>query len=132
MTVETRPSTGERVLEFLSVGRGFRLFAQEEGKTTLGDHFVFHDDLQDADGTVVGRDAGLCTLVTENSYQLNVTMELPGGCITAQGFVEDQLGLLAVTGGTGTYRQVRGDVRISQSGDEGLDVTLRISGTLED
>ena len=132
MSVETLPSTDETVLTFLSVGQGFRLFAQEEGKTTLGDRFVFHDDLQDADGAVVGRDAGLCTLVTERSYQLNVTMELPDGCITAQGFVEDQLGLLAVTGGTRNFRRVSGDVRISQSGDEGLDVTLRITGVLDE
>ncbi|MFF8960038.1 hypothetical protein [Streptomyces sp. NPDC014894] len=131
MTVGTQPPTEERVLRFLSVGQGFHLFAQEEGKTTLGDHFVFYDDLVDSDGTVVGRDAGVCTLASDRSYHLNVTMELPGGCVTAQGFVEDQLGLLAVTGGTESYRRVRGDVRISHSGAEGLDVTLRISGVLE-
>ncbi|CAM5443083.1 MULTISPECIES: hypothetical protein [Streptomyces] len=130
MTVGTPPSTEERVLRYLSVGKGFQLFAQEDGKTTLGDHFVFHDDLQDADGTVVGRDAGVCTLASDRSYQLNVTMELPGGCVTAQGFVENELGLLAVTGGTEIYRQVRGDVRIGKSGEEGLDVTLRITGVL--
>ncbi len=78
----------------------------------------------------MGRDAGVCTLASDRSYQLNVTMELPGGCVTAQGFVENELGLLAVTGGTEIYRQVRGDVRIGKSGEEGLDVTLRITGVL--
>ncbi|MEU6021887.1 hypothetical protein [Micromonospora sp. NPDC047134] len=135
MTVDTpeHPTPGtdtEQVLRFLSVGAGFKPFAQQEGETTLGDHFVYHDLLRDMNDNVVGRDAGTCTLVTETSWQVNVTMELPEGCITAQGFVEDQLGLLAITGGTENYRYARGDVRISHSCDEGLDVTLRLSGVL--
>jgi hypothetical protein len=129
-TTEHRTSNAEQVLRFLSVGQGFKLFAQQEGETTLGDHFVYYDVLQDVHDNVVGRDAGICTLVSDRSYQVNVTMELPGGCITAQGFVENELGLLAVTGGTESYRCVRGDVRISKSSEDGLDVTLRLTGVL--
>ena len=123
MTVRT-----EQVLRLLSVGQGFQPFFTQDGEPALGDHFVFHDQLWDMTDRAVGRDAGLCTLVAGRTYLLNVTMELPAGSVTAQGFVEDQLGLLAVTGGTGSYRDARGDVRISQSCDDGLDVTLRLSG----
>jgi hypothetical protein len=118
----------EQILRFLSVGDSFRPFIERDGELTLGDHFVFHDFLHDMTDRVVGRDAGLCTLVAGRTYLLNVTMELPDGCVTAQGFVEDRLGLLAVTGGTDRYRDVCGDVRISRSCEDGLDVTLRLTG----
>lgn len=122
------PDDDEVIIRLLSVGQGFRLFAQQEGESRLGDHFVHHDVLRDGDGKDIGRDAGLCTLVSDTSHQLNVTMELPDGCITAQGFVREEVGLLAVTGGTEAYRNVRGDVLISRRSEEGLDVTLRLSG----
>jgi hypothetical protein len=92
----------------------------DEG-TTLGDRFVFSDDLsRTRGGRVIGTDGGECTVVRideefyEATVQCLVTVSLSGGDITIQGLVaeSEERATLAVTGGTGRYEGAGGRVRV--------------------
>jgi hypothetical protein len=90
-----------------------------------GDRFFFREDLF-RDGERVGRDAGECVIVEtqgENAVANCVaTLELPGGQITVQGLVEfsdpQPPFTIAVTGGTGRYRDADGELTIVEGDDE--------------
>jgi hypothetical protein len=123
-----------------------RLVASEVASTFLdlgdpdfsqGDQFVFTNDLLRR-GTKVGEDGGLCvvTRLTESgaaTFKCVGDNVLPGGQITVQGIVtygpgeevkEDPY-FFAITGGTGKYKNARGQVKIEEtSGDDRI--TLRI------
>lgn len=78
---------------------------------TVGDVLTFANDVYDAKGAnKVGTDQGYCIRVVAGaSYECNWTVFLPGGQITVQGpFYDAKDSTLAVTGGTGRYRNARG------------------------
>jgi hypothetical protein len=87
---------------------------------SLGDEIVFHDQLF-SKGKQVGDTVGSCVIAAitpETVANCNAVFRLPGGNITAQ-FVaipgptpKD----VAVTGGTGTYRNVGGDGTLVEFG----------------
>src|SRR5438045_9698769 len=77
-----------------------------------GDEFIFHDLVFTPDGrTQVGHDGGSCVFfdVAKQEENCTLTYSLPGGEITVQ-FLNSPPAAetIAVTGGTGTYRIVRG------------------------
>jgi allene oxide cyclase-like protein len=88
-----------------------------------GDEFVFHRDLV-KHGQTIGHDGGVCmaTFVPTDAapqYQCSVTLRLPKGQIATQGLLEiadpaSFTGTSAITGGTGAYDNVRGEVSIVQ------------------
>jgi hypothetical protein len=98
----------------------FRLLAettelQFEG-TALGDQIVFTNRLL-KDGTEVGHEGAVCTVtsVERQEMQCIATFSLRGGRITAQALV--RLGdltpyLVAVTGGSGRYKGVEGEIEV--------------------
>ena len=82
------------------------------GAPTLGDQFVFSDNLF-AGGTKVGIDGGACTAVRVQHapavFQCQVTARLHDGDLTAQGFATQQAtNTYAITGGTGRWRNAGG------------------------
>jgi hypothetical protein len=87
-----------------------------------GDEIVFADTLS-RDGKSVGEDGGTCTLthvVSPHVVTFNCidTLSLRGGQITVQGLVtfretEDVPFTVAVTGGTGAYLGVGGDMVVT-------------------
>lgn len=100
------------------------------GTFSLGDRFVFSDDLY-RHGRKVGFDGGECILVRQDpaadgvvatvSFNCVVTLSLPKGQITLQALItnpvveEETSGrpfYVAVTGGTQAYRNVRGDAKL--------------------
>ena len=86
----------------------------------LGDQAVFTNDLS-VNGKPAGTDGGVCTVVRigdpaaqTGTVQCQLTYSLSGGQITAQGLMSLTSGgfigkqTVAITGGTGLYRDARG------------------------
>ena len=76
-----------------------------------GDVLTWANDVFDAkDSAKVGTDQGYCIRVVAGvSFECNWTTFLPGGQITVEGpFYDEKDSTLAITGGTGRYRHVRG------------------------
>jgi allene oxide cyclase len=81
------------------------------GPGGIGDVLTFANDVFDASDTnKVGTDQGYCIRVSSVSYECNWTTLLPKGQITVEGpfFDTKDDNTLAITGGTGRYRHVRG------------------------
>jgi hypothetical protein len=80
-----------------------------------GDVLTFANDVFDAnDSAKVGTDQGYCVQVVANvSYECNWTTFLPGGQITTEGpYHVTSDSTVAITGGTGRYRHVRGEMEL--------------------
>ena len=78
---------------------------------SAGDVLTFANDVFDAaDANKVGTDNGYCIrTVAGTAYECNFTVFLPRGQITVEGpFYDAKDSTLAITGGTGRYRHVRG------------------------
>jgi allene oxide cyclase len=76
-----------------------------------GDLLTFHNPVFNAaDTTQVGRDQGQCIRIAAGrSWECTWTTFLPGGHITVEGpFFDAHDSVVAVTGGTGVYRNARG------------------------
>jgi allene oxide cyclase len=82
---------------------------------SAGDVLTFANDVFDAaDARTVGTDQGYCIrVVAGTSYECNWTTFLPGGQIVVQGpFYDAKDSVLAITGGTGRYRNARGEMEL--------------------
>ena len=76
-----------------------------------GNVLTFANDVFDsADKTKVGSDQGYCIrIVVGKTWECNFTTFLPGGQITVEGPFNDSGNTdMAITGGTGKYRNARG------------------------
>ena len=99
-----------------------------------GDRFVFAGDLFKGDEKV-GDDGGECTIVrlverVAATANCVATLRLPGGQITVQGLVtftdESEPITVAVTGGTGRYREADGEMTIETVSDTEDHFTIRL------
>jgi type II secretory pathway pseudopilin PulG len=80
---------------------------------SAGDILTFGNDVFDsADANKVGTDQGSCVrIVPGESYECMWTTFLPKGQITVEGpFYDRKDSTLAITGGTGRYRNARGQM----------------------
>jgi len=80
-----------------------------------GNILTFANDVFDAnDAAKVGTDQGVCTrVVVGKSWECMWTTFLPRGQITVEGpFYDTADSTLAITGGTGAYRNVRGEMEL--------------------
>ena len=80
-----------------------------------GDVLTFHNPVFNAaDSARVGRDQGYCIRIkAPGSYECNWTTFLENGHITVQGpFFDTRNSVLAITGGTGAYRDARGSMEL--------------------
>ena len=96
----------------------------------LGDEIVFHDQLFTS-GKQVGDDLGSCVIVSPAPELLNsctMVIRLPGGEITAQFATSPGPAPkpLALTGGTGTYRNVGGEGTLVEFGAVNGRLTLHV------
>jgi hypothetical protein len=100
--------------------------------SSQGDEFIFHDLVFTPDGrTQVGYDGGSCVFfdVAKPEENCTVTYSLPGGELTTQ-FLNSPppTKILAVTGGTRTYRNVLGQGKLVESGHETASLTFDLIG----
>ena len=97
-----------------------------------GDEMVLHDLVFTPDGrTQVGYDGGSCVFfdLAKPEENCTVTYSLPGGEITTQ-FLNSPppAKTFAVTGGTGTYRNVRGQGELVELGNETATLSFDLIG----
>ena len=107
---------------------------------TLGDQIAFSDDLiTEPNAEAAGLDAGICTLIRvtdadaqAGTVQCLITYSLKGGQVTTQGLLSLTNGgflgtqVAAITGGTGLYRNARGDSKLEFVRPGELNITLKI------
>ncbi|WP_448627674.1 allene oxide cyclase barrel-like domain-containing protein [Geodermatophilus sp. URMC 64] len=99
---------------------------------SVGDEILFRDQLFQ-NGARVGEEVGSCVLVTVTPdvvADCSAVIRLPDGDITAQ-FANSpgpDPKPLALTGGTGAYRNVGGEGTLVEFGDETGTLTLRVLG----
>jgi len=96
---------------------------------SLGDYIVYHFALADRHGTVVGRLDSYKVLTgtgADIGYLTYVTVTLPGGQITGQNaeLLPNPNAPIAVTGGTGRYLGVGGDM---SGEDDGATAVIRLT-----
>ena len=97
-----------------------------------GDEMVLHDLVFTPDGrTQVGYDGGSCVFfdLAKPEENCTVTYSLPGGEITTQ-FLNSPppAKTFAVTGGTGVYRNVRGQGELVELGNETATLSFDLIG----
>ncbi len=91
---------------------------------SAGDLLTFANEIYDETNTkVVGSDTGWCIrTVAGKSWECFWTLSLEGGQITVEGpFLDAGDSVLAVTGGTGKYAGVRGDMNLHARNPEGTE-----------
>jgi hypothetical protein len=102
---------------------------------SLGDMNVITEDVY-RNGKRVGTSDIQCTMVRVELPKFAVqcfnTTSLPGGQITAQGIVtSDQIEKVpfvqAVTGGTGAYKGVGGELTVDEAGDGPAELTFELT-----
>jgi allene oxide cyclase len=82
---------------------------------SLGDQLAFGNPVYDvANKKQVGRDQGICVrTVVGKSWECFWTVLLPAGQITVEGpYYDTSDSMLAITGGTGAYRDVHGQMKL--------------------
>jgi len=85
------------------------------GTTSVGDRFEFTSNLL-KDGDVIGHQGAACTVLRvkgdSDTFVCDGTYLLPAGTITAQAYRagNQSTNNVAITGGTGIYRDARGEI----------------------
>ena len=102
------------------------------GKDEKGDPLTFVNPVFNAaDAKQVGHDEGSCTRLDPKlgAWECLWTTFLPGGQITVQGpFYDTKNSTLSITGGTGTYRDARGQMKLhALDGGKKYDFIFQIS-----
>jgi allene oxide cyclase len=99
-----------------------------------GNTLTFHNKVYDpADKKQVGTDQGFCMRIvtgSSGSYECFWTTFLAGGQITVEGpFYDKANSILAITGGTGRYRDARGQMNlVSRHGGTEYDFIFHVDG----
>jgi Allene oxide cyclase len=97
---------------------------------SAGDLLTFANDIYDAaDANKVGTDNGYCIrVVAGKSWECFWTLTLADGQITVEGpFLDGGDSVLAVTGGTGKYAGVRGEMALHARNAEGTAYDFKYS-----
>jgi hypothetical protein len=107
----------------------------------IGEQFAFTDDISflSKPNEIVGQHSGICTLVRESPgndpdiFQCEATHKLPDGQITARGLVAlprpaGHTAAFAISGGTGAYDNLRGEVRSKKLSDTEADYEFKTYG----
>ena len=94
---------------------------------SLGDQLAFHNPVFDpSDRTQVGHDNGNCTRTVTGKngvWECFWTVFLAAGQITVEGpcYTNGTDSMLAITGGTGAYNQVRGQMKLHARNAKGTE-----------
>ncbi|TMG24024.1 MAG: Allene oxide cyclase [Chloroflexi bacterium] len=131
---------GSTVVAADGPGGGHRLTVVERAETdtvvdlgatgdSIGDLLAFGNPIYDASNThQVGRDQGSCIRTNPGvSWECTWTTIVPGGSLTVEGPFNDNGSdtQLAITGGTGTYRNARGQMTLHARNAQGSEYDFR-------
>ena len=99
---------------------------------STGDVLTFHNPVFNAaDSTKVGTDSGYCIRIrVPGSWECNWTTFLANGHIVVEGpFFDTKDSVLAITGGTGAYKDARGVMELeSKAGGTKYDFIFHFAG----
>ncbi len=129
----SRRGGDEKVIELVDILRDSTLIDQDPPGLSLGDEAVGNGELFQNDQSV-GSEGFVCTVVSlqPDLRECEVTLRLAKGDITLQGLAPVISGFptnftLAITGGTGIYRNASGFVNGTNVNDTETDLTLHLS-----
>jgi hypothetical protein len=103
-----------------------------DGQDSTGDLLTFHNKVFNASNTrQVGRDQGQCVRIDprRGTWECNYTVIFDGGNVTVEGPFYDSrdTSTFSVTGGTGRFRNVRGELVLHPRGSgAAFDFLLRL------
>jgi hypothetical protein len=137
MPTDAKSNGGARThdVEMIEQATSFAFLDTAAGDSALGDQLVGSADLLDVQGRKLGTSSFHCVstnAVPRTSEICSFVYTLPGGRITTSGEATLSAGTpifdeaFAVTGGTGIYQRVRGEVRVRQDTTQRALVTLRL------
>lgn len=93
-------------------GRGGGVDTGPKGASP-GDYYVFQEELTASDGTHLGIDSARCMNISAHNTRCDASFILTGrGSVDVAGSFADGVRSLAVTGGTGAFRNARGEATI--------------------
>ena len=109
-----------KVLQFFERSDGNIAFVDTGAPgPSIGDRLIFSAAIFDTNGQRIGRDGADCLIVRidptepparQQIVQCTISVQLPDGQITVQGLAQGTENYFAITGGTGAYREARGEV----------------------
>ena len=102
-----------------------------KGEDSLGDTLTFANEVFDArTGQKVGTDQGQCVrTVVGTAFECSWTTFLPRGQITVEGpFYDAADSTVAITGGTGAYRNARGTMDLHARSASEFDFVFHVIG----
>ncbi len=118
--------TGAQRLVFRATterGRGVDTGAKGDSP---GDYFVFEDRLTNPSDARIGSDSGRCMLIVR-TFRCDATFFLDGrGSLEVSGSFKRDSTLIAVTGGTGDFRNVRGQARVVDETPKTVDFVVTL------
>jgi allene oxide cyclase len=97
---------------------------------SVGDYLAFNGEIFNADNTTkVGADSGFCMRTVSGArYECTWTIALGDGQIMIAGpFLDAGDSMLAVTGGTGVYSDVRGEMLLHARDDQGSEYDFKLT-----
>jgi hypothetical protein len=98
-------------------------------KGKMGDVLLYSNPIFDRQGTRVGTDHGVCTMLSSSQSQCNATLTLPKGQIVTLGLhgaEPEPIYQAAVIGGTGAYAAARGSLVTRPLKDGGWTVLISL------
>lgn len=120
-----------RTLRFSVQFSPFFLLDLGDKGLSMGDEIVAHDLIFDSIGKQVGHDGVSCVVTDPDAVEAEctATYDLPGGTITTQFLnAPPPVKHFAVTGGSGIYRNVRGQGVLTEHPDQTGTLTFGLIG----
>jgi hypothetical protein len=106
---------------------GEKTIVDNAPKGKMGDVFLYSNPIFDRQGTRVGIEHGVCTMLNGRQSQCNATLTLPKGQIVTLGVHGAQPAYeAAVIGGTGAYAAARGTLVTRPIKDGGWTVLISL------
>jgi hypothetical protein len=129
--VAASSSTATRGVAFLRFYErpGPRTTVDRVPKGKIGDVFLYSNPIFDRQGTRVGTDHGVCTMLDARQSQCNATLTLPKGQIVTLGLhgpEPESKYQAAVIGGTGAYSAARGTLITRPLKDGGWTILISL------
>lgn len=118
---------------------GFEIVVYPQGDVLIDQGWAFQDLMESLDGEALGWDGGTCVSVdpdpaVDDMYMCEMVFDFPDGDVVAAGafsiteYIEGD-SVFAVTGGSGAFRYVRGEVLVIPTADfSSAQVIFRVTG----
>jgi allene oxide cyclase len=124
LTLETAPPAAAAPLIVVERATTDKVTLAGPNKDNVGDILTFANEIYDQDNKkLLGHDNGWCVrMVVGESWQCRWTLILDKGQITVSGpFYDNRESVLSVTGGTGDYDSVQGQMKLRQRDQKGME-----------